>query len=135
MQASIIDSMNLPYRQVPPAPSRTERFAQVLNSKRVPAQPEARLDPATRAKLREAAEQFVASALVLPMLQGMREDPFRSDLFHGGMGEDTFQSQLDTILADRITSQSRFPLVDLIMEQVLRRYNQPALKRGVDTHG
>jgi hypothetical protein len=135
VQANIIDSMGLQYRQAAPAPSRTEAFAQVLSSKQVPAEPEARMDPATRAKLREAAEQFVASALVLPMLKGMQQDPFRSDLFHGGMGEDAFQSQLDTILADRITSRSRFPLVDSIMEQVLRRYSRPALEKGVDTHG
>ena len=55
----------------------------------------------------------------LPLLAQIRNDPFRSDLFHAGFAEDAFQSRLDTILADRITRRADFPLVDSVLNHVL----------------
>ncbi len=63
---------------------------------------------------RTAARELVASTLLYPLLRQAREDPFQSDLFHGGQGEEVFAQQLDTILADRITQATRLPIVDAI---------------------
>lgn len=82
------------------------------------------------------AEQLVASTLVLPILSQARNDPFKSDMFHGGKGEEMFGSQLDTILAERITSSSRMPIVDAVYRSITRT-SQPSAGagRGVDLHG
>lgn len=67
---------------------------------------------------RHAAEQLVAGTLVLPILQQMREDPFRTDMFHGGFAEDAFGAQLDTELADRIVKGTNMNLVDVIFNKM-----------------
>jgi hypothetical protein len=76
---------------------------------------------ATRQEAREAAEQLVATTLVQPLLQQMRNDPFKSDLMHGGMAEDAFGAQLDTQLADRIVRRANWPLVERIVDTVMGR--------------
>ncbi len=90
----------------------------------------------TEREARDAAEQLVASAFVLPMLQQMREDPFRVGLMDGGSGEDLFGQQLDTLLADRIVKGANLPLVDSIYQDIV---NQGAARRPaeptVDLHG
>lgn len=89
-----------------------------------------------RDKVREAAQQFVASAFILPMLEQMRDDPLRSDLMHGGFAEDAWQSQLNTILADRITQHSNTPLVDAIEQQIMKTYAaREAGAKALDTRG
>lgn len=90
------------------------------------------------AEAREAAQQLVATALVAPMLAEIRDQPLDAKLFHGGPGEDSFRQQLDTILADRIVRSERFPLVDRIYEQVMRRAGAAGAAgagAGVDAHG
>ncbi len=67
---------------------------------------------------REAAEQLVARTLVLPLLQQMRHSPFGKSFLHGGLAEDTFGSQLDTLLADRIVSKANFPIVETIYQKM-----------------
>lgn len=85
---------------------------------------------------RLVAEQLVASTLVLPILSQARNDPFKSDLFHGGKGEEMFGSQLDTILAERITSSSRMPIVDAVYRSITRTPQPSGVAgRGVDIHG
>lgn len=85
-------------------------------------------------KAHEAAQQFVSTALVLPMLKQMRDTTFKSDLFHGGQGEDAFGPQLDQILSDRIVQRMSTPqkisasgsvtqgmgLVDAVYKQIIR---------------
>lgn len=90
------------------------------------------------AQAREAAQQLVASALVLPLLAEARSEPTDAKLFHGGLAEDSFRSQLDGILADRIVKNEKFPLVDRIYEHVTRRSSGAQAVNaaaGVDTHG
>lgn len=70
---------------------------------------------------RQAAEQLVATTLVQPLLQQMRNDPLRSDLMHGGLTEDAFGAQLDTELADRIVRRAHWPIVERIVDTVTRR--------------
>ena len=71
-------------------------------------------------KLRQMSAKLVSSALLLPMLNQMQDDPFRSDLFHGGMTEDLFQSMLNTRLSDAIAEKSDFALTDRINRPMLR---------------
>ena len=77
----------------------------------------------------EAAQSLVATTLIQPILSQIREDPFRSELFHGGTAEDSFGAQLDTILADRITRASNFPIVESIYNRTF------TAKSEVDIHG
>ena len=65
-------------------------------------------------KIRELAEKLVADSFVRPLLAQIQNDPFRTELFHGGFAEDVFADQLDTILADRMTHKANFPIVDTI---------------------
>ena len=89
-----------------------------------------------RKKVREASQQFVASAFILPMLQQMSSDPLLSDLMHGGFAEDAWQSQLNTILADRITMRSNLPLVDAIEEKIMKQYDAiESGRKALNTHG
>lgn len=82
-------------------------------------------------ELREAAEMFVSTAMIMPMFQRMREDPLAANLMHGGRTEKIFQQQLDQILSDRIASASSFDLVDAVYNQLDRQINGG----GVNTHG
>jgi Rod binding domain-containing protein len=77
-----------------------------------------------REKVRAAAEQLVASTFILPLLAQMRDSPFKSELLHGGKGEDAFGAQLDTQFADRIVQSGNFKLVDQIEQQMLRQSSQ-----------
>ncbi len=88
----------------------TDRFARTLSG-------------ATRSadELREAAAQLVSAAFLRPLLAEARQDPFRSDLFHGGRGEEIFGEQFDGLLADRITEAADFPVTDAIV----RRFSSP----------
>ncbi len=84
-----------------------------LPDPRPPAAQELRFDEALKQGLRrggdgraqaayEAAQQLVATTFIQPVLGQMRQDPFRSELFHGGFAEDAFQQQLDVRLAPGI---------------------------------
>ena len=80
---------------------------------------EANLDAAAD-KLRQSSAKLVASALLLPMLNSMQNDPFRSDLLNGGMAEDTFRGMLNTRLADAIVQRSDFGLTEQISRPMVR---------------
>jgi Rod binding domain-containing protein len=86
--------------------------------------------------LRKASEQLVATTFILPMLSKMRDDPFKSDLFHGGQTEQIFGQQLDTILAERIVAKTDFSIVDAVYRSIAERASMPTDDpQGVDTHG
>lgn len=70
---------------------------------------------------RRAAEQLVASSLVVPVLAQLHEGPFRSELFAPGSAERRFAPMLDQHLADRITASGRFPIVDAIADRLSGR--------------
>ena len=91
---------------------------------------DAMLSHATKA--REAAQQLVSSAFILPMLQMMRDDPLRAELIHGGTAEDLFGQKLDTIIADNIVHQSNFPLVDAVYDRIMQRAHPAG---GLNVHG
>ena len=90
-----------------------------------------------RPSLHELADQLVSTAFVLPLLEQARQDPFKSELFHGGRGEEVFGQQLDVIMAERITASSNFGLADAIARQfgVADTDTAPAHPATLDTHG
>ena len=50
----------------------------------------------------------------------MRDDPFKTDLFHGGQGEEIFGQQLDTIYAERIVARADFSIVDAVYKSIAK---------------
>ena len=83
------------------------------------------------AQLREAAEKLVATTLIMPMFDQLRNDPLAANMFHGGRGEKIFQQQMDQVLSDRIAGATRFDLVDSVYNQL-----SSAVKgKAVDTNG
>ena len=73
------------------------------------------------ADAREWAQKFVATHLVRPLFAQFRKDPLRSEMFHGGFGEEVFQAHLDEILADRFVASSRLSVVDQVFDRITRR--------------
>lgn len=117
-----------------------DRFAQdLIDAKgRIEAGETQDLDADKKETLRKTAEQLVATTFIMPMLSKMREDPFKSDLFHGGQTEEIFGQRLDTILAERIVSKSDFSIVDAVYRSVADRAaltSDSQTAPGIDTHG
>jgi flagellar protein FlgJ len=81
------------------------------------------LVPASRGKdtpeLKEAFTDFVGQTFFGELLKQMRAAVGKPAYFHGGFGEDVFQSQLDQILVERITDVSAAtfsePMYELLM--------------------
>jgi Rod binding domain-containing protein len=76
-------------------------------------------DPAGRA--RSAAEQFVAVTFVEPILKQLRETSQAAPPFAPTQGEKQFRALLDAKFAHQIVRASRFPLVDRLAGDLLRR--------------
>lgn len=68
---------------------------------------------------RKGAEQFVAIALVQPVLKSLRDNNHASAPFAPTQGEKQFQSLLDADLAQRIVRTRHFPLVDRLASDLL----------------
>jgi len=93
------------------------------------------LDPERAETLRTAAEQLVATTFIQPMLAKMREDPFKSDLFHGGQAEEIFGQRLDTIFSERIVSRTDFAIVDAVYRSIADKAGVSAgVTPEVDAH-
>jgi Rod binding domain-containing protein len=116
----------------------TARFAQVLNEHQDGANAPQHL---REQRAYEAAQQLVSTAFVQPMLDQMKDDPFRSDMFHAGLGEDIFQQQMNTTIAERVVKSAqdgsrlnspKMPLVDAIYRNLVRKTQQLP---GVNVNG
>jgi peptidoglycan hydrolase FlgJ len=57
-------------------------------------------------ELREAFTDFVGQTFFGELVKQMRATVKKPAYFHGGMGEDIFQTQLDQILVERISDAS-----------------------------
>ena len=68
---------------------------------------------------REAAAKLVSSTFVMPVLESLRESPFLGPPFAPSFAQKRFQPLLDQQIADRITTAANFPLVDMIVDQLL----------------
>ncbi len=70
-------------------------------------------------ELKKAFTDFAGQTFFGELVKQMRESVHKSAFFHGGMGEDIFQSQLDQIMVERMseTSAKSFadPMYDLLM--------------------
>lgn len=73
--------------------------------------------------VQEAIEKLVATTLIQPIFSSMRDDPFRSDLFHGGLAEDMFGSQMDMMMSEQITKSANFGFVDVLRRSMMDRFN------------
>lgn len=78
---------------------------------------------------RSAAEQFVATSLVLPVLAHMREHNNAAPPFAPTQAERHFGAMLDGELADRIVKASNFPIVERLARDL--QQNTP----GAETAG
>ena len=87
-----------------------------------------------RVAARDMSRKLVASAFLSPMLEKIRHEPLKNDLFHGGFAEDAFAQQLDTLVADAVIAKMDqvddgrpFELVQGVYEQVMKQMgNEPA---------
>jgi len=93
------------------------------------------IDQADAQRAREAAEQLVASAFILPLLTQLRNDPFKSELLHGGRGEQMFGQQLDTVIADRIVKKSNLPIVDSLYRSITHQPRTVSRGEAVNQYG
>jgi hypothetical protein len=57
-------------------------------------------------ELKEAFTDFVGQTFFGELVKQMRATLHKPAFFHGGMGEDIFQSQLDQIMVERISETS-----------------------------
>lgn len=90
--------------------------------------------PSNADEVREAARSLVSISLIQPLLTQARQDPFRTELFHGGFAEDAFGAQLDAIIAEQITQRTDLPLVESVYRQIAGK-GQANPGTRVNTHG
>lgn len=72
---------------------------------------------ARKAEARQAANQLVSSAFLIPILSKLRETSMAEGPFAPGAAEKRFGPMLDQHLADRIIEASNFDIVDAIAER------------------
>lgn len=70
---------------------------------------------------RQAAEDFVATALVAPILAGLRSSDRTAQPFAPGPAEKQFRALIDVATARQIVRASGFAIVDRIAEGLARR--------------
>lgn len=72
---------------------------------------------AADSKLRKACEDFEA-LFTYQLLRSMRRTVEKSDLFHGGAGEEIYESMLDQELSKSTAGKAKGGLADLLYEQL-----------------
>ncbi|QDU72364.1 hypothetical protein [Mucisphaera calidilacus] len=90
--------------------------------------------------VREASEKLVSGMFIEPILQQVRNGPFKSEMFSGGMAGDMFGAQLDNLMAMRMAKASNWPIVDQLVHQLMGGrvpvQSAPASgAREIDVHG
>lgn len=63
-------------------------------------------------ELKQAFTDFVGQTFFGELMKQMRSTLDKPAFFHGGMGEDIFQSQLDNIIVERISETSTSSISD-----------------------
>ena len=79
-----------------------------------------------REMAREAATQLVSAALILPVLESLRDSPMLRPPFAPGFAEKRFAPLLDQQIADRIAGAANFSLVDQIVDRLLGPITPPS---------
>lgn len=88
-------------------------FASVLSRAR---QDQGATDEASKARI--AAEDFVAQALVEPVLKQMREMSQAAAPFAPNQAEKAFRTMLDGAMAQRVVKSGNWTLVDRVAERI-----------------
>lgn len=78
-------------------------------------------DPSdVESQVREQATQLVGLALFVPLLRQMRDDPMKSDLTHGGFGEDALTEHFDQEVAARLAERGGAPIAQVVTRRVMQ---------------
>lgn len=77
-------------------------------------------------EVREKFDQFVGETLFGQMLKSMRKSVGKPAYFHGGRGEEVFQSQLDQLLVEKLSEASAQELSGPMFEQFMSQQNLSA---------
>jgi Rod binding domain-containing protein len=96
-----------------PRADRQSDFASVLG------RAQHRPDEPVEDLARRSAEQFVAMALVQPLLKQLRDNNNAAPPFAPSQGEKQFQSLMDAEVAQRMVRAAHFPLVDRLARDML----------------
>ena len=83
---------------------QTQAIQSLINSPKPPAA--ARRGGHDTPELKKAFNDFVGQTFFGELLKQMRATLDKPAFFHGGMGEDIFQSQLDQVLVEKMTESS-----------------------------
>src|SRR5437773_1294714 len=86
-----------------------------------PLAPSARRGGRDTPELREAFSDFVGQTFFGELMKQMRATLDKPAFFHGGMGEDIFQTQLDHIMVERMSDTSAKSLSDPMYELLMAR--------------
>ncbi|MBX3379295.1 MAG: hypothetical protein KF805_04320 [Phycisphaeraceae bacterium] len=73
------------------------------------------------AKIRDAAESFVAVALVQPVFKQMRASNHAAAPFGPNKAEQQFQSLVDARVARHIVHKSNWPVVERVAQNMLKK--------------
>ena len=82
--------------------------------------------PSTSDKeFRETFNQFVGQTFFGQLMASMRKSVGKSDLLHGGRGEEIFQSKMDQIVVEKMSEatadQIANPMFELLNQQMIHR--------------
>jgi len=72
-------------------------------------------------ELREVFSDFVGQTFYGELMKQMRATLHKPAFFHGGMGEDVFQQQLDQIMVERMSDTSAKSLSEPMYELLMAR--------------
>lgn len=72
-------------------------------------------------RLKEAAGQVVGSVFYGTLLKTMRESELKGPYGHGGRGEEVFAAQLHTIWAERMGTETRGGLGEVLYRHLSRQ--------------
>lgn len=101
--------------RVPDAQNQLE-FTEILGK-----QTSRQIGKADEAKIREAAENFVAIALVQPVFKQMRASNHAEAPFGPNKAEQQFQSLVDARVARHIVHKTKWPVVERVAQNMLKK--------------
>lgn len=111
---SALNPLDAPAK-MPNAQNQLE-FAEVLGKKTG-----RQLGAADEAQIRDAAESFVAVALVQPVFKQMRAANHAAPPFGPNKAEQQFQSLMDARVARHIVHKSNWPVVERVAQNMLKK--------------
>lgn len=113
-------ALSLPTPPTPRIPTLAERAAQgAAQGGRGAAPDESTVDPAKRAQIRKAADDF-ENVFVSQMLGHMFDGIEVDETFGGGHGEEMFRSMLTEQYAKQVNRRGGFGIADQVYRELLR---------------